>query len=126
MPQATLYVFRKASGEVPLKEWLDELEELEPKACAKYLARIQQLEQSGFELRRPAADILRDHIWELRAKNGNVHYRVLYSWIGRNVACFSHGLTKEGAVPDTDIERAIKARELVESDRDRYTAEWEL
>lgn len=126
MPQATLLVFRKAVEEVPLTEWLEELEEQEPNAYAKCLARIQQLEQSGFELRRPAADILRDGIWELRARNRNTQYRILYFWIGKNVACLSHGLTKEGAVPDTEIERAIKAKELVKSDRARYTAEWEV
>jgi len=38
----------------------------------------------------------------------------------------THGFTKEGAVPDTEITRAMHAKELVESNRDRYTMVWEL
>ncbi len=74
------------------------------------------------------SDILRDKIHELRAKLGKVHYRVLHFFEGRerNVACLTHGFTKAGAVPDAEIEFAIWAKELVDSDRDRYTAELEL
>jgi hypothetical protein len=128
MPQTTLLVFRDRSGNVPFIEWLEEIEEIEPKAFIKCLERIQQLERLGHELRRPAADILRDKIHELRAKLGKVHYRVLYFFRERerNVACLTHGFTKEGAVPDAEIEFAIRAKKLVDNDRDRYTEEWEL
>src|SRR5438132_383583 len=83
MPQTTLLVFRAASGTVPLLEWLDGLESSAPKAYARCLARILLLEQFGFELRRPSADILRDGIWELRAKLGTVHNRILYFFCGK-------------------------------------------
>ena len=39
-------------------------------------------------------DLLRNGIYELRAKVGTVNYRVLYFFCGSNVACLSHGLTK--------------------------------
>ena len=128
MPQTTLLVFRDPSKRSPLVEWLNELEEAEPKAFARCLARIQQLEMSGHELRRPAADILGKKIHELRAKVGRVHYRILYFFYERerNVACLTHGFTKEGPVPDAEIEYAIQAKKLVDRDRDRYAMEWEV
>ncbi len=76
-------------------------------------------------MRRPAADFLRDGIYELRAKLGRVHYRILYFFCGKDIACLSHGFTKEGTVPNTEIERAIRAKRLVLGDRNRYTVEWE-
>lgn len=77
----------------------------------------------GHELRRPAADILRDGIYELRAKQGHVQYRLLYFFHGRNVAILAHGLTKEDKVPDADIERAVKRRRLFESHPEEHTYE---
>ena len=128
MPQTKILVFKDGAGKVPLVDWLNELEESEPKAYARCLQRILQLEQYGHELRRPAADILRDKIHELRAKLGRVNYRILYFFYEkeRNVACLTHGFTKEGAVPDTEIDYAIAAKKLVDGNRDRYTVEWEL
>jgi hypothetical protein len=126
MPQTELLVFRNESRAVPLTEWLDDLEKTEPKAYVACLERIQQLERPGYELRRPVADSLRDGIHELRAKRGRVQYRILYFFHGKNVACMTHGFTKEGVVPDTEMARAVHAKELVESNQDRYTVEWEL
>jgi len=127
MPQTTLLVYRDVQS-VPLVEWLDELEKTEPKAFVKCLERIQQLERNGHELRQPAADILRNKIHDLRAKLGKVHYRILYFFYERerNVACLTHGFTKKGSVPDTEIQFAVRAKKLVEKDRDRYTEEWEV
>lgn len=126
MPQTILRVFRHPTKDAPLLTWLEELEQAEPKAYVRCLQKIQQLEQFGYELRRPAADHLGDGIYELRTKLGRVHYRILYFFHGKNVACITHGFTKEGAIPDTEIERAKRARKLVKSDLDKHTAEWEL
>jgi phage-related protein len=124
MPQTTLLVFQAQPNDVPLREWLADLEETEPRAFAACLERIQRLEINGFELRRPAAEHLGDGIYELRAKRGRVHYRILYFFCGRNIACLTHGFTKEGAIPPAEIDRATRARELVKTDQDRYTVEW--
>jgi hypothetical protein len=78
MPQTVIRVFRAANGMVPLRDWLEELEEVEPRAYRKCLAQILLLSQLGNELRRPAADMLRDGIRELRMKVGSVNYRILY------------------------------------------------
>ncbi len=79
-------------------------------------------------MRRPAADILRNKIHELRAKRGKVQYRILYFFYEpeRNVACLTHGFTKQGPVPDAEIEYAIQAKKLVDKDRDEHTVEWEM
>jgi hypothetical protein len=126
MPQTTLLVYRKKPGNVPLTEWLDYLERVEPKAYIACLDFIQQLERFGHELRRPIADKVEGKIHELRPKVGKVHYRVLYFFCGKNVACMTHGFTKEGPIPPIEIDRANTARKLVESDQDRYTADWEI
>jgi hypothetical protein len=127
MPRTVLLVFQDEFGRTPFADWIDGLARTQRRAYGKCLARVLQLEEQGHALRRPAADILRDRIHELRAKLGKVHYRMLYFFVERerNVACLTHGFTKEGDVPEKEIEFAIRAKKLVETDRDRYTAEWE-
>jgi hypothetical protein len=126
MPQTVILVFQDANGEQPLPEWLGKLEKLEPRAYAKCLERILRLSELGFELRRPLADSLRNGIYELRARIGRVNYRVLYFFCDQNVAVLSHGCTKEGAVPASEIELAVQRKGLVESSRKNFTAEFEL
>lgn len=48
-------------------EWLLELKDSNAKRGANWWVRIEQLAEMGYELRRPAADFLRDGIYELRA-----------------------------------------------------------
>ena len=105
MPKTELIAFRKDDGKVPLVEWLASLSEKERQVC---LVKIKRLKELGFELRRPECDYLRDGIYELRAKHGTVNYRVLYAFVGQNIALLSHGCTKEKEVPKIEIERAIK------------------
>jgi hypothetical protein len=124
MPRTTIRVYRNAGGETSLTGWLQVLKERKPKAYAKCIQRIRLLSEKGSELRRPLADMLRDGIYELRARVGSVNYRILYFFCGRNVACLSHGITKEDKVPDEEIEHALRRKRLVERDLDRYTAEW--
>ena len=81
--------------------------------------------QFGHELRRPAADYLRDGIYELRAKQGHVQYRILYFFHGREAAILAHSLTKEDVVPAADIERAIKRKRMFESTPRKHTYEEE-
>jgi len=125
MPQTAVRVFRNAGGVSPVLDWLSYLEETEPKAHAKCLARILALSQLGSELRRPLADILRDGIYELRCRLGTVNYRILYFFMGANIACLSHGLTKEGGIPAPEIDLAVKRKHLVKKLPDKYTAAWE-
>ena len=88
-------------------DWLRTLNETNPKAYDKCRAAIARLAFLGHELRRPEADYLRDDIYELRVRLGLVNYRLLYFFHGRTVSVVTHGLTKESAVPATDIKQAI-------------------
>jgi hypothetical protein len=126
MPETEIRVYRDAGGNIPFKVWLDELKETEPRAYAKCLERILNLAQMGNQLRRPLADVLRDGIYELRSKVGKVNYRILYFFCGKNMACLSHGLTKEGAVPEGEIDSAVRRKNWVNKNLDKFTVEWEV
>jgi hypothetical protein len=51
--------------------------------------------------------------WHLRApaRLGRVNFRLLYFFHGQLAAILAHGLTKEGKVPEADIDRAIRRKE---------------
>lgn len=125
MPKTQVVFFQEANGEAPVLAWLQQLLKSNQKAWANCRARIELLSQFGHELRRPAADNLRDGIYELRAKQGHVQYRILYFFHGRQVAILAHGLTKEDEVPAADIDRALKRKKLFEADPKAHTYESE-
>jgi len=123
MPRTQVVFFKEATGGAPVVEWLSELLHENKKAWANCRARIEMLAEFGHELRRPAADILRDGLYELRAKQGHVQYRILYFFHGRNVAILAHALTKEDKVPDVDIERAIARKKVFVANPKAHTYE---
>src|ERR1017187_421249 len=125
MPRTHVAFYQEAAGEPPVVNWLRELLRTNERAWSNYRARIELLAQSGHELRRPAADYLRDGIYELRAKQGHVQYRLLYFFHRRQVAILAHSLTKEDEVPPADIERAIKRKKLFETNPKAHTYESE-
>jgi len=117
MPKTEVVFFSEGDGSVPTLRWLDKLP---PKAQTKLIVKVEQLAACGHELRRPAADFLRDGIYELRVRHMHVNYRILYFFhAGR--AVLSHGLTKTDVVPDADIERALSRREAFMRDPERHT-----
>ena len=111
-------IFYKEDEAVLVREWLKSLPIKAQKKCLTFIA---QLEMQGHELRRPVADFLRDGIYELRPSYQGVHYRILYFFTGRNVAVLSQGITKEGAVPDVEINRAIERKKRFEADPKAHT-----
>ena len=125
MPRTRVAFYQGADAEAPVVNWLQELRRTNQRAWTNCRARIELLAQLGHELRRPAADYLRDGIYELRAKQGHVQYRILYFFHGRQVAILAHGLTKEDTIPDADIERALKRKKLFESNPKEHTYEGE-
>lgn len=116
MPQSKVVFYQDEKGKAPVLDWLQDLLKRDRKGYANCIARIQQLADSGYELRRPAADFLWDGIYELRAKHVRVQYRILYFFHGRNIAILAHAITKEESqVPVNKIERAIQRKALVEA-----------
>jgi phage-related protein len=116
MPLTSVVFYCEPTGEAPVLEWLTSLRKTNPQAYAKCVAAVEHLAASGHELRRPAADLLRDGIHELRIRKGRVHYRVLYFFHGRDLAVLGHAITKEDVVPAIEIERCLRRKRVFESD----------
>jgi len=121
MPKTEVLFYQDANGTSPVVDWLTDLRRMDAVAYAKCAAVIERLQQSGFELRRPTADMLRDGIRELRAKKGHVNYRILYFFHGKNVAILAHALTKEDVVPAIDIDRAVARKAAFEANPSKHT-----
>jgi putative component of toxin-antitoxin plasmid stabilization module len=121
MPGTRVIFFQDEAGRAPVLTWLQELQKENAKAWVNCRARIVLLSQFGHELRRPAADFLRDGIYELRAKQGHVQYRILYFFHNRNVAVLSHSITKEDSIPPVEIERALKRKRQFEQNPEKHT-----
>jgi hypothetical protein len=131
----------------PSSDWIDGLV---PKARLKIVVRLERLRELGHELRRPEADLLRDNIHELRISLNHVQYRILYAFhtevqtvpgaeakiikkgsakkgrgeeltAHRTIAVVAHGITKEGRVPDEEINRALVRMRKFAADPRRHT-----
>jgi phage-related protein len=127
MPQATICVFREASGVIHLTDWLSELEKKEPEAYAKCLHAILKLESQGWELSMPHSRNLRDGIFELRTRLRNVRYRILYFFRGQSVAVLSHGFPKKTRkTPPDEIDLALKRKHRIGQSPQQHLANWEL
>ena len=120
MPPTKVVIFCEAPGSAPLLDWLDGLP---VKARDKCVVRIERLKALGHELRRPEADFLRDGIYELRARLGGVHHRMLYFFHGAVAAVVSHGLAKERVVPPKEIDRAVQRKKRFEANPRKHTYE---
>lgn len=121
MPRTRLVLFRETDGTVPLLAWLDGLQE---KARMKVLVRLERLEESGHELRRPEAENLGDGLYELRAKHNGVNLRVLYFFHGRLVVVVTQGFSKQRAsVPASELALAAKRRLIFEAAPSRHSFE---
>jgi phage-related protein len=126
MPRTVVVFYQDEAGKVPVMEWLRALRRTDSKAYAKCVVRIRRLVELGHELRRPEADLLRDGIYELRAKKGRVNYRILYFFHGPQVAILGHALTKEGAIPNAEIERIIQRKKAFARNPSRHSYEEEV
>jgi phage-related protein len=123
MAKTEIIIYQEQKSQVPLLDWLDGLPSIAQDKC---IALVEKLAEMRYELRRPHCDILRDGIYELRARHGNVHYRILYAFIGRNIVLLSHGFTKEKKVPNKEINRAIRNRDSYIQDPEAHTYIGEL
>jgi phage-related protein len=119
MPPMEVVLYAEEDGSSPLLQWLDRQTR---KVQDKCLVKIDRLQELGYELRRPEADFLREGIYELRVRQGNVYYRMLY-FFHEQIAVVSHGLTKEDVVPDREIDLAITRKGLFARDPEKHTYE---
>jgi len=118
MPRTDVILYRELDGSVPLLDWLDLIPE---KIRIRCVGLIELLAERGYELRRPLCDYLDNGVYELRARGGNVHYRVLYAFVGPNIVLLSHGCTKEKRVARKDIDRAVLNLERYHQDPESHT-----
>ena len=121
MPACHVVFYQEKDGEAPVVDWLKNLRQSDAKAFIKCRAALTRLALLGHELRRPESDYLREGIYELRVRLGSVNYRLLYFFHQRTVSVVAHGLTKEDAVPATDIHRAIARKSAYALDPAAHT-----
>jgi phage-related protein len=122
MPAVRVLAFKEDDGTVPFLQWLDRLKP--PKVVAKCRVLIELLKAEGPDLRRPQADMLRDEIYELRARLGHVQYRILYFFHERGTAVISHGFIKRAAKVDAkEIDRAVERKAQFRASPQRHTHE---
>ena len=127
MPTTSIFFYQEKEGDAPVVNWLNELKAKNRKGFANCVGRIRQLQSTGHELRRPSADYLRDGIYELRAKHRNVQYRILYFFNGQDIAVLNHSIVKKtAAVPNKDIELAIKRKNKFKQNPEKHTYKGEL
>jgi phage-related protein len=122
MPKTEILLYREGDGSVPVVAWLLELQARNRAAFEKCLFLLDLLEEHGSELRRPRADYLRDGVYELRTEVRNVNYRLLYGFVGKDVAVVSHGFTKQRQVPSKEIELAIERLDRFKENPDTHRA----
>jgi len=120
MPATEVLFFKDADGSAPVLDWLNSLRERDERAYFKCVELVALLKQFGHELRRPRADMLRDGVYELRTRVGNVNYRILYGFVGKDVALLAKSLTKEKTVPGKAIDEATRRLQLYKSEPKAY------
>jgi len=118
-----MLIFKDEKSKVPLVEWL---KKQPAKARDKCIAKVKRLSLMGHKLRRPDCDYLTEGIYELRIRDGNVNYRILYGFVGRSIVLLSHGCTKEKEVPKREIEKAIGNMAKYKKNPDKYSFEFEV
>jgi hypothetical protein len=114
MSRIQIIFYQEENGCPPVVEWLEKLHHLDREAYAKCVPCIRRLAELGQDLWRPETGYVCGGICELRVRHGYVNYRILYFFYGQNVAILAHAMTKEGEIPEADIEGAIRRQETFE------------
>jgi phage-related protein len=100
----------------PVEEFINDLD---PKAKAKVLARIEFLGEHWHELRRPYIDSLGGGLYELRVIFSGNQVRVIYAYMFKDYIVLLHGFIKKTrAVSENDM---LKARNRMDDFQARYT-----
>ena len=118
MPRTDIIIYQDKNGKSPLLDWLDSVPQ---KVKDKCVDKIDLLSEKGYDLRMPHCKLLRDKIYALRARRGNLHYRILYCFQGENIVLLSHGCTKQAKIPEREINRAIRNHEAYNNEPQAHT-----
>lgn len=127
MPHTRVVFYQEEPGNAPVVSWLMKLKHSDPKGWLNCRTRIEQLATFGHDLRRPASDMLREGIRELRARHLKVQYRILYFFVGQNVAILAHAIIKGGLeVGPEEIEKAlVRKSKFLKNPKAHTYEEWE-
>ena len=125
MPDTEVIFYLDDDQSVPVLDWLNTLRDRDARAFRKCFELIRLLSQFGHELRRPRADMLRDGVYELRTKVGKVNYRILYGFVGKDIALLASGLVKEKKVPSKEIDLALARIEKYKADPEAHGFRYE-
>lgn len=102
--------FRLSNGKEPANEFI---RKQDAKTRAKILTVLEHLKLLGNKLRDPYSKYLEDGIFELRIRNGNNQYRVLYFFFeGRKIILTNGFIKKTQKTPITYLEQAKNYRRL--------------
>jgi len=126
MPPVDIIFFKDDDGTAPVLEWIKHLSKGEK---AKVISHIQLLAEKGHELRRPHADsVCGSDLYELRLRFGRLRVRILYFFFMRYAAVLDHVVhgKKTDAIPQAEINRALKKRDQFIQDPEKHTIKNEV
>jgi phage-related protein len=107
------------NGRMPAREFVDSLDD---KAAARIEAFIERLRVYGNRMQGKFVKKLTDDIFELRVKQFDRIFRVLYFYQPGTLIVITSGFQKETQeTPPTEITRAEQLRKLWMKYRNRYT-----
>ena len=113
--------YREQSGRVPIQKWLDNLPAEHQEKC---LNAIEQLRESGRDLRHPHVHRITAEIYELRTRYSTIRYRLFYFWYEGNVAVLTDGIAKKtSAVSQRDVQRSLNRKRQFEQNPALHTQE---
>jgi len=101
----TVEFYKTEDNQSPIEEWLDSI----PKTAIRNLSLLEEL---GLTIREPYVKSLGDKLYEIRAKDTNGIYRVIYfAYTGKRFVML-HGFTKKiQKTPSKDFKIAKKRME---------------
>ncbi len=103
--------FYKTDDVSPVTEWLDTIPS---SARSKIIRNMALLEELGLSVREPYVKPLGDKLYEVRAKDPNGIYRVIYFAFTGKRFIMLHGFTKKTQkTPKKDLELAKKRMEEI-------------
>ena len=115
--------FADLRGNSPVIDWLKSIPK---RAHAKGIAIIiNRLAVEGYQIKRPESAYLEDKIYELRWDSGGNQYRILYFLFDNEIVLTNGFQKKTQKVPESEIEKAKRYRQLYLQNPDEHTFEKE-